>query len=90
MIEQTIINNLLSNEEFTRKVLPFINIDYFSDATEKQLFKIINLFVETYNRLPSKEVLNISIEKIRGLTEDQYKSLKDRIETIDVSKARLS
>ncbi|MCA6383873.1 MAG: AAA family ATPase, partial [Cytophagales bacterium] len=40
-----------------------------------------------YNRLPSKEVLNISIEKIRGLTEDQYKSLKDRIETIDVSKA---
>ena len=86
MIEQTIINNLLSNEEFTRKSLPFIHLDYFSDTTEKQLFKIINLFVETYNKLPTKEVLNISIEKLKGLTEDQYKSLKDRIETIDTSK----
>lgn len=86
MIEQTIINNLLTNEEFTRKALPFIYLEYFSDTTEKHLFKIINAFVETYNKLPTKEVLNISVEKLKGLTEDQYKSLRDRIETIDTSK----
>jgi hypothetical protein len=86
VIERTIINNLISNEEFARKALPFIDIDYFSDNTEKQLFKIINAFIETYNKLPNKEVLNISIEKIKGLTEDQYKSLQIRIETIDPTK----
>jgi replicative DNA helicase len=86
VIERTIINNLISNEEFTRKALPFIHVDYFSDPTEKRLFKIINLFVDSYNKLPTKEVLTVSLEKLKGLTEDQYKSLRDRIETIDPTK----
>lgn len=78
-LEQTIINNLICNEEYARKAMPFIEMDYFSSQTEKQLFKIINAFVETYNKLPTKEVLSVAVDKLKGLTEDQYKELNERI-----------
>ena len=38
-LEQTIIKNLVYNEEYVRKVLPFIRADYFSDNAEKIVFK---------------------------------------------------
>lgn len=82
-IEESIINNLISNEEYSRKALPFIRREYFEADTEKNLFKIISAFVDTYNKLPSKEVLHIAVEKLNGLTEDQYKALKDRVNNID-------
>jgi len=86
-IEETIINNLICNEEYSRKALPFIHQDYFSSDTEKNLFKIVNAFIETYNRLPSKEVMTISLEKLKGLTEDQYKEMKGRVEGLDSIKS---
>lgn len=79
-IEQTIVNNLVCNEEYSRKALPFLELDYFSSTTEKQLFKIVNAFVETYNKLPTQHVMSVAVEKLKGLTEDQYKELKDRID----------
>jgi replicative DNA helicase len=82
-LEETIVNNLICNEEYSRKALPFLQLDYFTSDTEKQLYKIINAFVETYNKLPTKEVLGVSIEKLKGLTEDQYKALSDRVETLE-------
>ena len=86
-IEETIVNNLICNEEYSRKALPFIEMDYFTSDTEKHLYKIVNAFVETYNKLPTKEVLGVSIEKLKGLTEDQYKSLTERVEQIADLKA---
>ena len=82
-LEETIVNNLICNEEYSRKALPFLQLDYFTSDTEKQLYKIINAFVETYNKLPTKEVLGVSIEKLKGLTEDQYKALSERVETLE-------
>lgn len=79
-IEQTIVNNLICNEEFSRKALPFLELDYFTSNTEKQLFKIVNAFIETYNKLPTKEVMAVAIDKLKGLTEDQYKEVKDRVD----------
>ena len=79
-IEQTIVNNLICNDEYARKAIPFIDLDYFTSNTEKQLFKIINAFLETYNKLPTREVLAVSLDKLKGLTEDQYKEIKDRID----------
>lgn len=78
-LEETIVNNLICNEEYSRKALPFLQIDYFTSDTEKQLYKIVNAFIETYNKLPTKEVLGVAIEKLKGLTEDQYKALAERV-----------
>lgn len=89
-LEETIVNNLICNEEYSRKALPFLQMDYFTSDTEKQLYKIINAFVETYNKLPTKEVLGVSIEKLKGLTEDQYKALSERVEALENLKAENS
>ena len=80
-IEETIINNLVCNEDYSRKALPFLEMDYFTSQTEKQLFKVVNAFVETYNKLPTQQVMSVAVEKLKGLTEEQYKELKDRVNT---------
>jgi replicative DNA helicase len=85
-IEQTIIDNLIYNEEFSRKALPFLEMDYFTSHAEQQIFKIVNAFVGTYNKLPTKEVLAVSLEKLKGLTEDQYKEIKERIDGLEDNK----
>jgi replicative DNA helicase len=89
-LEETIVNNLICNEEYSRKALPFLQLDYFTSDTEKQLYKIINAFIETYNKLPTKEVLGVSIEKLKGLTEDQYKALTERVGTLENLKSENS
>ena len=51
-IETTILNNLIFNEEYTRKVIPFIKEDYFQDGVEKVLFRTITSYVEKYKVNP--------------------------------------
>lgn len=81
-IEQTINNNLIFNEAYARRALPFIELDYFSSDTEKNLFKIIHAFVQTYNKLPTNQVLSVAVDKLKGLTEEQYKNLNERIASL--------
>ena len=77
-LESTILSNLIHNEEYTRKVIPFIKEDYFSDYTEKSIFKSINQYTEKYNNSPNIEALLIDVQKI-SLNEDQYKSVQEYI-----------
>lgn len=78
-IEQTILSNLISNETYTRKVIPYIKEEYFSDSTDKVLFDVIQKFVIKYNQLPNKEVLYVEVEKRKDLTEDSYKEINTKI-----------
>jgi replicative DNA helicase len=72
-LEQTILKNLIHNEEYTRKVLPFIKPEYFSDETEKLVFKEIFEFVNKYKNLPTHEALVINFTEAKNLTEPQVK-----------------
>ena len=74
-IETTAIRNLIHNEEYCRKVLPFIKEEYFVDRLEKLLFTEIYKFVNKYNQLPTKESLSIEINTNKIITEDEYKKL---------------
>ena len=56
-IEFLILKNLLHNEEYVRKVIPFIKADYFEDLTQKIVFEEIFSFVEQYNKPATKEIL---------------------------------
>ena len=72
MIENTILENLVLNEEYSRKVIPFLSDEYFSDKTERVIFTSIRDFVNSYNGVPTKEVLHISLSDRKDLTDDEY------------------
>jgi replicative DNA helicase len=74
-IEFLILRNLIHNEEYLRKVLPFIESDYFEDLEQKIVFEEISKFVLEYNNLPTKEVLCIEVEKRTDVNEDEFKRL---------------
>ena len=82
-IERTILSNLIHNEEYTRRVLPFVKEEYFSDRLEKILFTEISKFVNKYNALPSKEALSIEMNGSKGINEDEYKKVTDIISTLN-------
>ena len=79
-LEQTIIKNLIYNEEYIRKVLPFIRPDYFSDNTEKIVFKEIFEFINQYKNPPTHEALVINFTEKKNITEPQ---LQEAIELLN-------
>jgi len=82
-IERTALKNLIHNEEYCRKVLPFIKEEYFTDRLEKLLFTEISKFVNKYNNLPTKESLSIEINGNRSVNEDEYKKITDILSTLN-------
>ena len=82
-IEQTALSNLIHNEEYTRKVLPFIKEEYFNDRLEKVLFSEISKFVNKYNNLPTKESLSIEINTNKSINEDEYKKITEILSTLN-------
>lgn len=71
-IETLILSNLIHNEQFTRKALPFLKEDYFTENTDKLLFKQIDTYVKKFNNNPSIEALEISLQNT-NLVEGQFK-----------------
>ena len=71
-IEIVILKNLISNEIYVRKVLPFIKKEYFEDTNQKVIFDEIYKFIFQYNKPLTKEILCIEIEKREDITQDQY------------------
>ena len=85
-IPLTILRNLLTNEKYVRKVLPFIEPTYFEDRSYKIVFEEIASFVSGYDHIPSKEVLYIETEKRTDITEDEYKNISNLISELDDNK----
>tara|TARA_B100000902_G_scaffold169519_1_gene164058 strand:- start:429 stop:1799 length:1371 start_codon:yes stop_codon:yes gene_type:complete len=81
-IEKTILRNLIFNEDYTRKVLPFLKEIYFSDRNEKILYKQIELFVNEYKNLPTKETLLIELNQRKDINEDEFKAVKELMATL--------
>jgi len=82
VIESTILKNLVSNEVYMRKVIPYIKGEYFTQYSDKVLFDIINDFVVSYGQPPTKEVLSIEVDNRKDLNEDSYKELQLKIHDI--------
>ena len=74
-IEQTILRNLLTNERYMRKVLPFIKPDYFQ-GVYKTLFKEAGKYVAKYNKLPSNESLTIELQDA-NMSAEQFQMAMD-------------
>jgi replicative DNA helicase len=79
-LETTILKNLIYSEEYTRKVLPFIASEYFTDHKDKIVFNHVSDFVNKYKTLPTHEALVINISDSKKLSE---KDVRDSIELLN-------
>jgi replicative DNA helicase len=81
-LEKTILLNLLRNENFTRKVLPFIKPEYFTVEADRILYTEIQNFILKYNTPPTKDALLIEIDALRNIKEDQVREIKTTLDSI--------
>ena len=76
-IETTILKNLIYNEEYSRKVIPFIEPTYFEQRSEKVIFEEITQFIVKYGSAITTEALNIEVENRTDLNESEIKETRD-------------
>jgi replicative DNA helicase len=81
-LELTILRNLLCNEEYFRKVVPFLKKEYFQEPVEQYIFEEISDFASTYDKFPTKEVLIINLQQRNDLTEENYRNTVSQIDTL--------
>jgi hypothetical protein len=89
-LEQVILRNLIYNEEYLRKVLPFIKDEYFTDKTERMLFSEISEFVSRYNTTPTIEAIGLAVKERRNLTDDEVEKSESYLQEIALSKGEES
>jgi replicative DNA helicase len=82
-IEFLILRNLLYNEEYVRKVIPFIKSEYFEDTNQKIVFEEILDFVHEYNQPTTKEVLCIEVEKRQDISDTSFKEILQLISCLE-------
>ena len=82
-IERTALTNLISNEDYARKVLPFIKGNYFDVKEERVIFEEIYNFVDKYKKIPTQTSLEIEVGERKDLTEIEYKKVVDIIQTLN-------
>ena len=82
-IELTILRNLIFNEDYTRKTLPFINEIYFTKREEKILFQEIDSFVQKYKNLPTKESILIELGNRKDINEEEHRIVKDLVTSLN-------
>ena len=89
-LEQTILKNLIYNEDYLRKVLPFIKDEYFTDKTERMLFTEISEFVSRYNTTPTIEAIGLAVKERRNLSDDEVEKSESYLQEIALAKGEES
>src|SRR5210317_1842166 len=85
--ELLILRNLIHNEDFTRRTLPYLQSEYFQDRIERTLYEQINQFVQKYNSLPTKEALTIEIDDNAKLSDEEFAQCSSLIHSLDYEEA---
>ena len=80
-ITLTILENLIANEEYARKVLPFLKEEYFENKNQRIVFKEISSFALKYSKLPTKTSLEVELDNRKDLTEQQYKDITSIVDS---------
>lgn len=83
MLEQIILSNLAFNEEYARKVIPFLRDDYFDDRPQALTYKIIDTYIKRYNALPSIEAIAIELSNLTTVSEQEFELTKKVIEGLE-------
>ena len=84
MIETTILSNLILNEDYYRKVYPYLKEDYFENNNLQKVFTTFSEYVDNYKEPPSIEALKLSLDKRRDLNEDSYRSIMSDVDSFSL------
>ena len=84
-IELTILRNLIHDEEFLRKVLPFVEPDYFDECNEQLIFEEISSFVNLYDKVLTPEILNIEVQNRDDISETECRDALKLVEILTES-----
>ena len=82
MIENTVLSNLVFNEDYFRKVYPYLKLDYFESNEHKKIFTAYSEYVEEYRDPPSVEVLKLTLDKRKDMNEDMYKDVMLEVDNL--------
>ena len=82
-VEVLILRNLLYDEKYLRKVVPFIKAEYFEEVNQKIVFEEIIKFVQEYNKPATKEILCIEIEKRSDINDSQFQEITKLISYLE-------
>ena len=82
-IENTIIKNLIQNDTYTRKVIPFIKSEYFTESSERLVFEEISNYFDKYTKSPTVEALLINLDNVNSKGDAIVKSSKQLVENIE-------
>lgn len=86
-IEQIILSNLCYNEEYLRKVIPFLKPEYFSSSSDRIVFNKILTHTNTYNAAPSKQAILIAVTDDKTITEKEYTEIQSIVESLETQDA---
>jgi replicative DNA helicase len=81
-IEKTILSNLIYDENYCRKVLPFLKKEYFQDRQERAIIEEIISFFDKFNKPITKEILSIEIANRKDFGDKEHKEVQDSIQAI--------
>jgi len=84
--EKIILRNLMRDEDFSRRVIPFLKDEYFKTRSDKTVFDMIREHISKYNALPTSDILMISIDEKTNLSEQDYKNCVELIEDLGEDK----
>ena len=79
--EELILSALTHNFEFTKKAIPHIQPDFFTDPSEKLVFKLIDSFYTKYSKLPTKDVLSVELEQSKDIPESVFDEVKSTLKS---------
>jgi len=82
MMEQTILTNLIHNEDYVRKVIPYLKAEYFHDVVDRSVFALIVNYFDKYNTPPSIEALSVDLGNTDNLSEEQFKTADELIDIL--------
>ena len=79
--ETVILENLIYNDEYVKKVIPFIDVNYFSDEVDKKIFSHIRDYVNQYNSPPSVTAIGVMFENDLNMTSDVYEKCVEEVKS---------
>ena len=82
-IEMVVLRNLMTNEEYVRRVLPFLKEEYFAENSDKILFREINEFITKYNSRPTPEAIRLEVGQLEKVSETDVKRISSNLDIIE-------
>lgn len=85
-IEKTILENLVSNEEWGRKIIPFLRSEYFHNHEQRAVYEAIDEFVNEYNAFPNKSALTLTLENQRNIGDETFQQANELVQSLSFTR----